>query len=102
MKDISVCGIDCAVACIECNQHEALKDNPCKGCNAAQGKIFWTQFFNMDVCPIYKCVKEKQLAHCGKCPEIPCDIYFSTKDPSMPDDVFQKAIQDRVNILKSI
>jgi len=37
MKDISVCGIDCAVMCAECNKHEELQNNPCKGCNAAEG-----------------------------------------------------------------
>ncbi len=49
MKDISVCGIDCAVACIECNKNfEELQQNPCKGCNAVKGKIFWTKFLGLD------------------------------------------------------
>ena len=102
-KDISVCGIDCATACAECNSiHEELKNNPCKGCNAMEGKIFWTKFVNLDTCPIYSCVKEKQLKHCGQCQQLPCNIYFDMKDPSMSDEKHQQSIKDRVEILKKL
>jgi len=102
MKDISVCGIDCAIMCHECNKHEELKNNPCKGCNAAEGKIFWTKYFNMDVCPIYVCVKEKKIAHCGKCEELPCKIWTEMKDPSMSDEIFEQSINDRISVLKTL
>ena len=101
-KDISVCGIDCAVMCEECNKHEDLKNNPCKGCNALEGKVFWLKYFNMDICPIYSCVKEKQLAHCGECAQLPCNIYFEMKDPASSDEQHQQSINDRVKILKSL
>jgi hypothetical protein len=102
-KDISVCGIDCAVACGECNKmHEELVKNPCKGCNAEKGKIFWVKFLNLDTCPIYHCcVNEKQLPHCGQCPQLPCEIYFNTKDPSLAEEDHQKGIRDRVAVLKT-
>lgn len=102
--DVSVCGIDCDVARIECNKHnEEFAVEPCQGCNAVKGKLFWAQYMGLDTCPIYNCcVNEKQLEHCGKCDELPCSIYFNTKDPSIPDDVFQQSILERAKILKSI
>jgi hypothetical protein len=75
----------------------------CAGCNAVEGKIFWTQFMNLDICPIYNCCKnEKQLSHCGLCEELPCELFFSTKDPSFPEEEHLQAIQDRVTMLKSL
>ena len=103
MKDISVCGIDCAAMCAECNKtNEELQKNPCKGCNAAEGKIFWTKMMNMEVCPIYSCVKEKQLKHCGECEQLPCKIYVDMKDPSLTDEQHQQGIKDRVETLKNL
>ncbi|MDR1740217.1 MAG: DUF3795 domain-containing protein [Bacteroidales bacterium] len=102
MKDISVCGIDCAVACIECNKNfEELQQNPCKGCNAAKGKIFWTKFLGLDTCPIYACVENKQLAHCGQCPDLPCSIW-QQKDPSMSDEQHEQGIKDRIAVLRTL
>jgi len=101
-KNISVCGIDCAVACVECNKHEELKNNPCPGCNAMEGKIFWTKFINKDVCPVYSCVKEKQMNHCGECSELPCPMWFEIKDPTFTEEQFQAAIKDRVDVLRSL
>ena len=102
-RDISVCGIDCAVASIECNKMDKeLQKNPCKGCNAAEGKIYWTKYLNLDTCPIYSCAKEKQLAHCGECAQLPCNIYFEMKDPAFSDEQHQQSIKDRINVLKSL
>ncbi len=101
-KDISVCGVDCSIMCVECNKHEAVKDNPCKGCNAEEGKVFWLKFMNLETCPIYNCVKEKQLKHCGECAALPCAGYFAIKDPSMSDEQFQQGINDRVKTLKKL
>ncbi len=39
--NISVCGIDCDIACIECNKsNEEFSAEPCKSCNVAKGSIF--------------------------------------------------------------
>jgi len=102
MKDVSVCGIDCAVACVECNKIEELQKNPCKGCNAEEGRIFWTKLMGLEVCPIYSCVKDKQLKHCGECAELPCNIYFDMKDPTFSEEQHQQGIKDRVENLKNI
>jgi len=102
--NISVCGIDCEVACTECNKkNEEFAQQPCKGCNEAKGQLFWTKYLNLDTCPIYQCcVNEKHLEHCGKCEELPCQIHFSTKDPSYSDEAFEQSIRDRVNFLKTL
>ena len=103
VMDISVCGIDCAAARPECNKvHEELHSNPCKGCNAVEGKVFWTKYMDLEVCPIYSCVKEKQLKHCGECAQLPCSTYFDGKDPSMSDEKHQQDIRDRVTVLNKI
>jgi hypothetical protein len=103
-KNISVCGIDCAIACEECNKmNEEFFNSPCKGCNAIEGKLFWTKYLGLDTCPIYNCcANEKQFSHCGECAELPCSIYFNTKDPSIPDERFEENIKERVNILKNL
>jgi hypothetical protein len=67
-----------------------------------EGKLFWTKFMNMDTCPIYSCVKEKRLKHCGGCQELPCKIYLEMKDPSMSDEQHLQGIKDRVAVLKSL
>jgi len=102
--DLSVCGIDCAVASIECNKHnEEFAQKPCRGCNAEQGRLFWTKYLGLEVCPIYKCcVNEKQFNHCGQCADLPCEIHFSTKDPSISDEVFEQSIRDRVDVLRKL
>ncbi len=102
--NISVCGIDCDIAGIECNKNnEEFFIEPCKGCNAVEGRIFWTQYLGLDTCPIYHCcVDEKQLAHCGQCTDLPCEIYFNTKDPSIPDDIFKQKIYERTELLKKL
>ena len=104
MKDISVCGIDCAAVCDVCNKNNAeFAEKPCKGCNAEKGKLFWAKYLGLDTCPIYHCcVNEKQLSHCGECDQLPCDIYFNTKDPSMSDEEHRKGIEDRVGVLKAL
>jgi hypothetical protein len=75
----------------------------CAGCNAVEGKIFWTQYMNLDTCPIYQCCRnEKQLTHCGECAALPCQIYFATKDPALSEEAHKKSIQDRVDALRSL
>lgn len=89
----SVCGVDCT----KCN----LLGDTCKGCDSVQGKVFWSVHFG-GICPIYDCVvNKKQLASCAECSDLPCDIYFATKDPSMTDEEHTAGIKARVDILKN-
>ena len=60
--NISVCGIDCS-AC------SFMKENKCEGCRivAPRGKCVWGER-----CELFDCVITKNLPHCGKCEDFPC------------------------------
>jgi hypothetical protein len=91
---ISVCGVNCE-GCPHLN-------NGCIGCDVLEGKVYWTQYIDTDVCPLYKCVKEKGYQNCGDCSQIPCELWFSLKDPSWSEEEHQKSIQDRLSVLKGL
>jgi hypothetical protein len=91
----TICGIDCT----ECKEF----GTNCQGCNNIKGKVFWSQYMGLDTCPMYHCcVDEKQLPHCGKCSDLPCNIYFETRDPEMSEEQHLAAIQKRVEILRAL
>lgn len=91
---ICVCGVNCD-ECLRLN-------NGCAGCDALEGNVFWTQYICTDTCPVYKCVKEKGHQNCGHCPEIPCELWVSLKDPSLSEEEHQKSIQGRLLVLKEL
>ena len=52
-------------------------------------------------CPIYACCANKHhYATCASCAQMPCDVWKTTRDPSMTDEQFAQSITDRVNALK--
>lgn len=61
MSQISMCGDYCA----ECNWKDKMG---CSGCQIAEGTMFY------GTCQVAKCCSSKGLAHCGMCPDIPCDV----------------------------
>lgn len=71
---VSRCGMDCN-SCI--NREEC----GCPGClELEEGN--WA-----GDCEIKKCCEEKQLEHCGLCPDFPCDMLRNTAfDPDEGDD----------------
>ncbi len=88
---LSVCGTECA-AC-------GLRGNPCAGCNESCGRVFHAPAGK--ACPIYACCSGKRrLATCGDCPDAPCDLWRTTRDPSLTDEAFEKSIRDRMRNLK--
>jgi hypothetical protein len=89
---ICICGTDCGTC--------PHLDKDCAGCDALAGRVFWTGYIGADVCPVYKCAKDKEYRHCGDCPEIPCELWHSLKDPSWSDEEHQKSILDRLAALK--
>ena len=91
---IEVCGADCTT----CPDYQKT----CDGCRKIQGKVYWAAMIGTDVCPIYKCVSDKKLAHCGQCDQLPCNLYFDLKDPSYSDEEHKKGIQLRVVRLKEL
>ena len=91
----SICGVDCS----ECKDFEKT----CSGCSAIKGKVYWAPFAGLDVCPMYACcVDKKSLAHCGKCSELPCTLYYETRDPSVGDAEHEQGIKKRVEILAGL
>jgi len=71
------------------------------GCEALKGEVYWAQHIGVKVCPVYRCVNNHQLKNCGECEKIPCEMWFSLKDPNMTDEQHLKSIKDRVAVLKA-
>jgi hypothetical protein len=79
MLDRKLAGV-CGIICTECKY---LGDT-CAGCGNVEGKPFWAQEFQVEVCPLYGCCAgEKRLEHCGTCGEFPCKTFKELRDPSM-------------------
>lgn len=55
----------CGILCNEC---EFLLEGTCKGCLKID-KPFWGES-----CPVKSCCEGKDLSHCGRCKEFPCDL----------------------------
>lgn len=55
----------CGILCGECAYRE---ETHCMGCISID-KPFWG-----DRCPVKSCCEEKQLQHCGECPQFPCPL----------------------------
>lgn len=93
---LSVCGAGCE----GCQFFE----NPCKGCIAVDGKLFWAvDIFPNGICPIYNCaVNIKHYQNCGQCPELHCNLFREMKDPNMSDEEHLKSIEKRVAVLRNI
>lgn len=93
LSTLSVCGTDCS-ACY-------CYGNMCSGCNACEGKVFHVP--DGKACAIYECVThEKSLKDCGKCKELPCDIWHATRDPKFSDEEFEQNVAARVQALKEL
>lgn len=88
---ISVCGTDCS-ACY-------CFGKMCNGCNSCKGKVFHA--LEGKTCLIYDCVRNnKCMQNCGKCGEVPCKIWFDTRDAKFSDEEFNENIAKRVQTLK--
>lgn len=93
-QKLSVCGCDCS-AC------EHFKNSKCSGCSKIEGKVWWTSYISVDICPIYNCViNENKLENCGLCSEIPCKLWRDLKDPSYTDEQHETSINERVENLR--
>jgi hypothetical protein len=91
---ISVCG----AVCSECEKYP----KECSGCETIEGKAFWLKYIGLERCDIYSCCKEKNLDHCGKCPDSPCKIYFSHKDPKYSDEEYRNMVENGIALLRSL
>jgi len=93
--NISPCGINCDVC--------PLKVQCGDGCQICGGKPFYIKDFGVERCPIYDCaVNKKGYETCGECAEVPCQLFYDWKDPSMSDEEHNKAIESNVSLLKEL
>lgn len=97
MKDLALAAV-CGIYCGDCE----FLGKQCEGCGNIEGKPFWTEQANMDVCPLYGCCTDrKKVEHCGLCDEFPCNTFTSLRDPSYTDVEYEKAIHDRIITLRT-
>ena len=90
---LSPCGMDCG----SCDYNKN-----CEGCHSTKGKPFYIKDFGVEVCPMYDCsVNKKGYKSCAECPELPCQIFYDWKDPSMTDEAHTNAINENVKKLKA-
>jgi len=89
---VNACGLNCA----ECPS----KNRECKGCDAERGKPFWTAYLEDKICPLFACAQKKGFADCGACPELPCGIWLTMRDPSLSDEAFEASLQQRLRALR--
>lgn len=75
MKNISVCGIDCA----KC---PFMLDKKCEGCRivAPQGKCVWG-----GTCDTHDCAVNQGLNHCGQCKNFPCEQLINIGKSENPE-----------------
>jgi hypothetical protein len=86
----------CGACCDDCPRH----GSECAGCEAIEGKVYWVQYIGADVCPVFKCARDKVLNNCGDCSDIPCELWFSLRDPQLSEEEHYKSIEERVSALK--
>lgn len=55
----------CGILCGTCGFRETAG---CRGCTNIE-KPFWGER-----CPVKSCCETKRHAHCGQCPDFPCDL----------------------------
>ena len=72
----------CGIVCSECKSYPT----ECAGCPALKGRVFWLDYVDADICPVYKCCLDKAVEHCGKCGEMPCERWTRYKDPNVSEE----------------
>lgn len=86
----------CGLWCDDCKHFE----NDCQGCNGAEGSAFWTQYVEIDSCPVYTCcVQERGLSHCGYCKDLPCERHTRFSDPEVNSEERKRELEKQVEEL---
>lgn len=92
----SVCGCDCS----KCDYFQKKE---CIDCQQIQGKVWWIDYLNVDLCPIYNCViNTKKIESCGLCAEIPCNLWYDLKDPNHSNEQHNQSVAERIKSLKKL
>ncbi len=88
----------CGLICESCSFTESCGG----GCHEGGGKPFYIKDFGVEVCPMYDCaVTQKGYTTCGECAELPCQIFYDWRDPSMSEEQHLQSINARVEALKN-
>lgn len=88
----------CGYSCSDCDH---LKKE-CEGCKKTKGKPFWTAFVDAACCPVYDCcTNERELPHCGRCPDLVCERFTRFRDPDMTDEQVQEGLAAMERELRS-
>jgi general stress protein 26 len=75
LPDLSIIQSYCGCICDGCEYKES---KGCKGCLENKGEQFWGE------CDLAKCCIQKGYAHCGECPDIPCETMRNMADDDDP------------------
>ncbi len=95
MDNLASCGVDCGI-CPELGK-------ACSGCYAVKGEVFWAPYLELKVCPLYDCAVNKKHFHdCSHCSELPCQMFFDCRDPSVSVEEHKKEIGERVKRLRAL
>ena len=89
----------CGIICEEC----PFFGKECQGCHAVEGRPFWaSEHLPEGHCPIHQCsVDKKGYVNCGGCSDLPCNIFYELKDPSVTKEEHLKGIEKRRDTLRS-
>ena len=85
----------CGLQCTNCSYKES---HGCKGCIETNGNPFHGK------CPVASCCIEKNISHCGNCPNIPCKLlkdYSFDKEHGDNGERIKKCIlwsKEKINI----
>ncbi len=84
----AVCGLYCGIC--------EYEEGQCSGCTAIEGRPSWVAEVGRDVCNLYDCcVNDRDLEHCGMCPDLPCEMFSSSHDPSLTGEQAREDIANR-------
>jgi hypothetical protein len=71
-------GSRCGLACEGCGY---IQSHGCGGCIETSGRPFHGE------CPVASCCQKRGFAHCGECPDIPCErLWAYSNDARHGDD----------------
>jgi hypothetical protein len=88
------CGADCNVC--------EFKEDCGGSCFACEGKPCYIATTGLEICEIYDCaINKKGYKSCGECADLPCEIFYAWKDPSISDEDFKANVDMRVAALRA-
>lgn len=90
-ENISVCGTDCGACSFVWGTVPGLQRMSGARVSCADG---------LRVLDLRLCAGEKGLRNCAQCPDLPCSLWQSTRDPSFTDEQFAANIAGRVENLR--